>query len=67
MTQTSPPAPHSGAERRRSVDRLPLLRATGAGGSVVTLSVVVVGYNGRDLLARCLESVLADAATWTSS
>ena len=26
----------------------------------VTLSVIVVGYNGRDLVSRCLESVMAD-------
>jgi GT2 family glycosyltransferase len=26
----------------------------------VTVSVIVVGYNGRDLLARCLDSVLVD-------
>jgi GT2 family glycosyltransferase len=26
----------------------------------VTVTVVVVGYNGRDLLARCLDSVLVD-------
>jgi hypothetical protein len=30
------------------------------GVNPVTLSVVVVGYNGRELLGRCLDSVLAD-------
>jgi GT2 family glycosyltransferase len=35
--------------------------AAGGGGlSSVTLSVVVVGYNRRELLAACLDSVLAD-------
>jgi N-acetylglucosaminyl-diphospho-decaprenol L-rhamnosyltransferase len=31
-------------------------------GGEVNLSVIVVGYNGRDLLARCLDSVLAVGA-----
>jgi GT2 family glycosyltransferase len=33
----------------------------GVGAVPVTLSAIVVGYNGRDLLARCLDSLLEDA------
>jgi len=42
-------------------DLLPLSSQERGLGGEVDLSVMVVGYNGRHLLARCLESVLADA------
>ena len=68
------PLPPDGACRRpsdcvgrASQARPPPLAGTerGAGGvrpatATVTLSVVVVSYNRRDLLARCLDAVLAD-------
>src|SRR5204862_1269017 len=49
-------------ERGDQSVRLPLSapeRGPGGEASPVTLSVIVVGYNRRDLLAGCIESVLA--------
>jgi N-acetylglucosaminyl-diphospho-decaprenol L-rhamnosyltransferase len=46
--------------REQGDPSLPSPRRRGVGGEVHTVTVVVVGYNGRDLLARCLDSVLAD-------
>ena len=57
-----PPAPLSCEARGETDHPLPLAsQERGLGGEVspVTLSVTVVGYNGRQLLPACLDSILA--------
>ena len=61
MTTDLTPRPPLLAGEGEQAFRLPLSSQERGSGGEVTLSVIVVGYNGRDLLPRCLDSVLADA------